>query len=138
DRGNGYSYGWDQATPGVDRNSPNSPDQRYDTLNDYWASTWEIAVPNGTYMVHLVAGDSDNFDSIFKLNVEGVPTVNGIPTTTNRWIEGTQTVTVNDGRLTVSQGAGAYNNKICFIDISPAGGGLQLVNAVSGINQTVT
>lgn len=35
DRGNGYTYGWDQlATSGMkDRNAPHSDDQRYDTLN---------------------------------------------------------------------------------------------------------
>jgi hypothetical protein len=36
-------------------------------------------------------------------------------------VEGTQTVTLNDGRLTVRSAAGASNNKICFIDIEPAG-----------------
>jgi hypothetical protein len=121
DRGNGYSYGWDQSTLAVDRNSAGSPDQRYDTLNVWWANSWEITVPNGTYTVHVVAGDADYYDSIFRINVEGVLTVNGTPTSTMHWLEGTQTITVNDGKLTVSQGAGSYNNKICFIDISPAG-----------------
>jgi hypothetical protein len=39
DCGNGYSYGWDQSTIAVDRNAANSPDQRYDTLSVWWAST---------------------------------------------------------------------------------------------------
>ena len=47
--------------------------------------------------------------------------MNGTPTGTTHWIEGTQTVMVNDGKLTLSQGAGSYNTKICFIDIAPAG-----------------
>jgi hypothetical protein len=45
----------------------------------------------------------------------------------NRWVSGTRTVTVSDGRLTVSNGTGASNNKICFIDITPAGGGATAV-----------
>jgi hypothetical protein len=79
---------------------------------------WEISVPNGTYTVHLVAGDAEYIDSIYKLNVEGVLTVNGTPTSTNHWIEGTQTVTVNDGKLTVSSASGFSNNKLCFIEIT--------------------
>ena len=43
-------------------------------------------------------------------------TVSGTPTTTTRWIEGTSTVTVTDGRLTIRSGAGAINNKICFVE----------------------
>jgi len=53
---------------------------------------------------------------VFKINVEGVLTVNGTPTSATHWIEGTQTVTVNDGKLTVSGANGNDNNKICFID----------------------
>ena len=125
DRGNGYTYGWNTETSQTrDRNSANSPDQRYDTLNSWYNGAndaangiWEIAVPNGTYSVHVVAGDADYYDSVFKINVEGVLTVNGTPTSTTRWIEGTQTVTVNDGKLTVSRATGSYNNNICFIDI---------------------
>jgi hypothetical protein len=44
--------------------------------------------------------------------------VSGTPTTSTRWIAGSKTVTVADGRLTVSNGSGASNNKICFIDIT--------------------
>jgi hypothetical protein len=45
---------------------------------------------------------------------EGVLTVNGA----GRWVEGTQTVNVADGRLTVASAAGASGNKICFVEIS--------------------
>jgi hypothetical protein len=129
-RGNGYSYGWNVANTSFtrDRNSSRSLDQRYDTLNHMQKSggaSWEIALPNGTYQVFLVAGDADRYDSIFRLNVEGILTVAGTPNSTTRWVSGTQTVTVTDGRLTVSNGTGADNNKICFIDITPvpSGGG---------------
>ena len=43
--------------------------------------------------------------------------VNGTPTSATRWIEGTATVTVSDGRLTVSNGSGASNNKVSYLDI---------------------
>ena len=76
-------------------------------------------MPNGTYVVRVVSGDATNFDSVFRTTVEGVLTVSGTPTTTTRWIEGTSTVTVTDGRLTIRSGAGASNNKICFVEITP-------------------
>jgi hypothetical protein len=124
-RPNGERYGWnaDNAAQTRDRNLSNSPDQRYDTLTHLQKSgnpnaVWEIAVPNGTYTVRAVAGDPGNFDSVFRLNVEGILTVSGTPTSASRWVEGTSTVTVGDGRLTVSNGSGASNNKICFIEIS--------------------
>jgi glucose/arabinose dehydrogenase len=124
-RGNGQSYGWtaDNTAQTRDRNASNSPDQRYDTLTHlqkaaYPDAIWEIAVPNGSYSVRVVSGDATNIDSVFRMTVEGVLTVNGTPTTTTRWIEGTSTVTVTDGRLTIRSGSGASNNKICFVDIT--------------------
>ena len=124
-RGNGQTYGWnaDNSAQTRDRNAANSADQRYDTLNHLQKpavpdAVWEIAVPNGTYVVRVVSGDASNFDSVFRMTVEGTLTVSGTPTTTTRWIEGTSTVTVADGRLTIRSGAGASNNKICFVEIS--------------------
>jgi glucose/arabinose dehydrogenase len=124
-RGNGYTYGWnaDNSTTTRDRNATNSPDQRYDTLAHLQKpenpnAVWEIAVPNGTYTVKVVSGDPSHFDGVFKLNVEGTLAVNGTPTSSNRWVEGTVTVTVSDGKLTITNAAGASNNKICFIEVS--------------------
>jgi glucose/arabinose dehydrogenase len=124
-RTGGERFGWnlDNATQTRDRNLANSPDQRYDTLTHLQKpenpnASWEIAVPNGTYTVRVVAGDPGYFDSVLRVNVEGVLTVSGTPTSATRWIEGTSTVTVSDGRLTLTNGAGASNNKICFVEIS--------------------
>jgi glucose/arabinose dehydrogenase len=125
-RGNGQSYGWtqDNTAQTRDRNAANSPDQRYDTLTHlqkpaYPDAIWEIALINGTYRVRVVSGDASHVDSVFRTTVEGVLTVSGTPTTSTRWIEGTATVTVTDGRLTIRSGAGASNNKICFVEITP-------------------
>jgi hypothetical protein len=73
---------------------------------------------NGTYRVRIVAGDAANVDSVFRTTAEGVLTVSGTPTSATRWLEGTSTVTVTDGRLTIRSGAGASNNKICFVEIT--------------------
>jgi hypothetical protein len=124
-RGNGQSYGWnaDNGAQTRDRNSTLSPDQAYDTLTHLQKAanpnaTWEIALPSGSYTVRIVSGDADNFDSVFRIAAEGVLTVSGTPTTSNRWLEGTVTVTVTDGRLTLSNAAGGRNNKICFVEIT--------------------
>ena len=125
-RGNGQTYGWnaDNTAQTRDRNASNSPDQRYDTLTHFQKpanpdAIWEIAVVNGTYRVRIVSGDASNFDSVFRTTAEGVLVVSGTPTTSTRWLEGTSTVVVTDGRLTIRTGAGASNNKICFVEISP-------------------
>jgi hypothetical protein len=122
-----WTYGWNVNNPTArDRNSANSPDQRYDTLIHLQKAAspnavWELAVPNGTYRVHLVSGDPTQVNSVFRVNVEGVLVVNGTPTSAARWVEGTATVTVGDGRLTVGNAPGASNNKVCFLDIERPG-----------------
>ena len=121
----GLSFGWnaDNSAQTRDRNAANSPDQRYDTLTHLQKpqnpnASWELAVPNGSYRVRAVSGDPSNFDGTFRLNAEGVTVVNGTPTSAQRWIEGTVTVSNHHGRLTVSNGSGAVNNKLNFIEVT--------------------
>jgi glucose/arabinose dehydrogenase len=126
DRGNGQTYGWnvDNTAQMRDRNAGNSPDQRYDTLGYMQKPAnpngfWELAVPNGSYLVRVVAGDPVYFDQVVRIVVEGTLAVSGTTTSAARWIEGTSTVTVTDGRLTISNGTGANVNELCFIEITP-------------------
>jgi len=125
-RANDLFFGWDvdNTAGALDRNSTRSPDQRYDTFNQLQrpggGRLWEIAVPNGRYGVFAVAGDPNVFSSTtYRLDVEGTLLVSGTPTSGNRWVSGSNVVTVADGRLSVGNASGASNNKICFIDISP-------------------
>lgn len=135
-RTNGLEYGWSgDATRGVDDRTADkfaykpalkARDRRYETVchmdfKSYVAEpvSWEIAVPNGKYKVHLSAGDARFFDSVYAIDVEGVLTVDGIPDSDHRWFEGTKVVMVKDGRLTVSGHPNGDNNKINFIDITP-------------------
>jgi hypothetical protein len=121
------SYGWTaRNNTARDRNSTRSPDQRYDTLIHMQKpanpnAVFEFAVPNGTYRIHLVSGDPTQVNSVFRVNVEGVLVVSGTPTSANRWVEGTATITVSDGRLTVSNATGASNNKVNYLDIERPG-----------------
>ena len=123
-RGNGLTYGWAVANPyAVDRNSSLSKDQRYDTVA-YFQKTntpavWEVAVPNGSYQVHIVSGDPSWTGDTQRVNVEGALAVNFTTNSTTRWVEGTVTATVTDGRLTVTPASGAVNAKIDYIDITP-------------------
>jgi hypothetical protein len=125
-RGNGQTYGWnaDNSAQTRDRNSTLSADQTYDTLAHLQKpanpnATWEIALANGSYDVRIVSGDADNYDSVFRIAAEGILVVNGTPTSSARWVAGTATVSVADGRLTVTNGTGSSNNKICLVEITP-------------------
>jgi probable HAF family extracellular repeat protein len=122
-RGGGLTFGWNVANGANarDRNAARSPDQRYDTLNHMQkpggGTWWEIAVPSGRYLVHVVAGDPVATDSTFRITVEGVPTVSGTPSGSRHWIEGTVLVNVTDGRITVANGSGAVNDKLNYVDV---------------------
>jgi len=127
-----------------ERGSTVSPDKRYDTLDHFHNTTsgslpgnnfWEIALPNGIYQVRVVAGDPSNSDSFYSLFAEATkdPTTNqplndgsGVqlmaqaPGTVgiSHFVDsGFVTVEVTDGNLTISEGPGASNGKIDFIDI---------------------
>lgn len=133
-RSNGLTYGWNiDNRDGRDRGA--LPDQRYDTLHHLQKNgqnlTWELAIANGTYTVRVVAGDPSYNDSVYKVNVEGQLTVNGTPTSTNRFLEGTKTVSVTDGRLTISSASGAVNNKIAFVEICAGSNPFPVVSVVA-------
>ena len=122
DRGNGFAYGWNKSHTDTarDRNSSKSPDERYDTFITMKSSAkWEIALPNGEYDVHLVAGDPITWvNRRYAVNVEGQLAFDQVPNTNNRWVEGTVTVTVSDGKLTLTSATGALSNNLAFIDIA--------------------
>ena len=137
DRTNGQFYGW--TTPGGTnivrdarwRSNVVSPDLRYDTflhmmkanLNDpSIGAFWEIALPNGPYLVRIVCGESDNADGNYVFDVEGSisPAYNAVGTVgVARWGDLVVTCAVTDGRLTIKNAPGAVNNKIAFVDIYP-------------------
>ncbi|MBN2474599.1 MAG: lamin tail domain-containing protein [Pirellulales bacterium] len=121
DRGNGYAYGWTRYVDET-RDRGQHADQRYDTLDHMQKAatpdTWEITVPNGNYDVFLVCGDPSFTDQVNTMDVEG--TVFADPDGEDNFDEYSGTVTVADGRLTVTPAPGASNAKIAFIEISSA------------------
>ena len=123
-RGAGLSYGWNAANnSAIDRNSSLSPDQRYDTFAQMQVGgnfSWEIAVPNGAYNVKLFAGDPVSNNAFYHLFAESTQLINGAPSNAQRWIGANNVVNVTDGRLTITNGANAVNNKINFIEVTKA------------------
>jgi len=132
---NGFAYGWsedireqmrdrNEARYKKDKDPAIKMDRRYDFMaymdNDKMKSpvTWEMGLPNGSYKVRVVAGDATKYDSIYGLTAEQMVVVNGVPDTGHRWIEGTVTVNLADGRLSIGHTPIASNNKLCFIEIT--------------------
>jgi hypothetical protein len=128
-RTDGLTYGWldtagaPTANPNTrNRNNAASPDERYDTLNHVQTASgtfnWAILVPNGAYQVSITAGDPDYYTGIsYQLAAEGVVVANGTPSAANRWISGSQQVTVTDNVLNLTSPLTTTANKINFIDI---------------------
>jgi len=124
-RGNGLTYGWSRDNTADARDRDANADQRYDTLvhmqKDHGGgdvtSAWSIALPNSTYSVHVVAGDTSNTDSIHAVTANGVTLTTGLPAGQN-FYEATATVAVTNGLLTIAPAVGAANAKLCYVDIS--------------------
>jgi hypothetical protein len=144
----GLTYGWNQdnTVNMRDRDSAASPDELHDGLGHMQkpnnpSAWWGLAVPNGTYSVHLLSGDPNYIDSVYEIAVGatrsgstfsgGVLAINGVPTATHHWFANTVTVTVTGGVLYVSKAPGASNNKINAIDITQV---LPGVNSSTGYN----
>lgn len=121
DRGNGYSYGWNTDHTG--RTFAYSPLPGYEMVwGAQWSlikmlpgssTSWEIALPNGTYDVSILAAGYQCQGQLQQIAVEGVLVVNG----TAGWdydtyVGGTQTISLSDGRLTVTNGLSADLNCI--------------------------
>ncbi|MEM6391555.1 MAG: carbohydrate-binding protein [Planctomycetota bacterium] len=122
-RGNGQSYGWlgsDQDRT-RDRNSPNAPDQRFDTLNHLFdgstARTWELGLANGQYTVRLQAGDPAYADQVNTFALEGITLTD--PDGQDNFDTFLVNVEVTDGRLTLTDALGADNAKVQFIEVTP-------------------
>ena len=70
---------------------------------------WEIAVPDGQYKVRLTAGG--------RVDAEGLAVVTAAPTAARPFAQGTRTITVSDGRLTLTADGGG-NAQIADIEIT--------------------
>ncbi|MDB5297606.1 MAG: conserved repeat domain protein [Phycisphaerales bacterium] len=119
---NGQSYGWSKThvASAVDRNVV--ADQLLDTdIGVYSGAKWELAVPNGTYVVKVSVGDA-KVATTNTVVIEGTTTLFSasklaIKTFANK----TATVTVTDGKLTLSAGSAAdLVTRVNYIEVSKA------------------
>src|ERR1019366_6293612 len=123
-QGNGYSYGWETGLSTnnvIARNAACSQDLRYDTLCQMQADgshVWAVAVPNGRYLVHLVAGDPLYTSGLYRIMVKNILMLNGVSSASNRWVEGLGTVVITNGLLTISNAPGSISNRIAYVKIS--------------------
>lgn len=121
----GQQYGWNLINNEA-RDRDATSDQRYDTCNHLQKQNglrWELALPAGTYEVRIVRGDAAFTNQVNHLLVEGVAMRD--PDGQDHHDDDTVTVTVNDGRLTITPAGDAVNAKLCFIEIVnvPVGNG---------------
>ena len=121
DRGYGWTTGpssWGTR----DRDNTNSPDQAYDTMIHVSpASSWEYALPNGTYRVTICMGDPSYPEGTENVQVEGIAVIdNATLSSSTPWIENTATVNVVDGRLTVTFTGSTDPARLCWLRIESA------------------
>ena len=125
-RSGGYSYGWNTSNTRYtfDRNSTLSYSERYDGGEQMQGGGtsryWHITVPNGTYNVRVVAGDANFTNAYYSIDVNGVAAVRGQGNQDSHWFDGTVKVTVTNGDISLTNGVGAFNNRINFVEITPA------------------
>ncbi|MHC4536287.1 MAG: PA14 domain-containing protein [Planctomycetota bacterium] len=119
DRGNGWSYGWNQNMTNQtrDRDNAAAPDQRYDTIIHFRSlgAVWEIELPNGTYNLFIVCGDPAYPDTNNRIIIED-ELLSDDPDGEDMFDEFEFTVTISDGRLSWSAPDDSYV-KPCFIEI---------------------
>ena len=80
---------------------------------------WEVAVPDGHYLVQVGLGDPAYIDSVYHLDIEGQAELVLNPTAEAPLFEDARDVEVRDGRLTITNGSNAVNNKIFHVMIIP-------------------
>ncbi|WP_433362448.1 Ig-like domain-containing protein [Actinoplanes sp. CA-142083] len=155
-RGNGQTYGWvslDEGTPlslvgnGRNRGSSANSDVRLATLihtqlpsgsaGVHTPGRWELAVPNGLYTVTAAVGDAGTaVDSVHYVSIEDQNAVAAfVPAAATKHAIATRTVTVADGKLTLSPQAGT-NTKLDYVDVAsvPAAAAIPAVRAVTPAN----
>ena len=119
DRGNGYSYGWDEDIQADARERSANTDQRYDTvvqMQEGDPRTWEIELPNGSYELFIACGDAQYDDQINTIDVEGNVLVD--PDGRSNYDEYNVNVFLTDGRLTIKPALGGIKCKLLFLHIS--------------------
>lgn len=131
DQGTGLSYGW--VVPGTDqpadlvglgrnRSDDSVTDPRLRTFmhmqSESQHGNWELATPNGAYVVTVGVGDPSYLDSTHWISIENQNAVaEFVPTSGERFATVSRTVWVADGRLTLDATQGT-NTKISYVTVT--------------------
>ena len=111
----GLSFGWDADNTADAATRAGPADRATSTFEVLHAGSntgghsWEIALADGQYKVHVAAGG--------RVDAEGKPVVTASPTAARPFAQGTRTITVSDGRLTLTAG-GADDTDIASVEIT--------------------
>ena len=116
-------YGWVKGPYSMgtrDRNSSASPDQAYDTMIHVDPSSiWEINIPNGAYTVTICNGDASFAKGIQNVQINGTTIIDHITLSNETlWVEKTATITVTDGKLSVTFAGDTDPARLCWVTIS--------------------
>ncbi len=144
DRGNGYSYGWNEdnssnafwrltiSTKDETSLVPVDTDYRRNSIitTADGARYWEIGLDNGMYYVHLMCGEPGDPRNLYDpsanvlrnntMNIEGTIVTDPDGALNSDYDEYYAVVNVTDGNLTISQAPGGDDSAVCFVDIHPA------------------
>lgn len=118
-------YGWTTGPSSMgtrDRDNTNSPDQAYDTMIHVAPSSmWEIALPNGTYHVTICSGDASFAQGTQNVQAEGMSVIdNELLSSNTPWVERSATITISDGRLSITFTGSTDPARLCWLTITSA------------------
>lgn len=128
DDGSAYTscrgYGWTTTLTSQTHDRNANSDQRLDTFvfsNPNTASTWNLDLPNGNYLVSLASGDASVNAGPITVILEGLPLFYNRTTNRNTFLSFTNLpITVTDGNLTITLGAASGSSLLNFIAITPS------------------
>ncbi|MFN8075521.1 MAG: PQQ-dependent sugar dehydrogenase [Kineosporiaceae bacterium] len=113
----GLRFGWSADRSAWTRDRNVLEDQVRDTLVHVRDATWSLALPRGVYRVSAVGGDPAFYDSVEKVDAEGVRLLDGTPLSWRRFVTGSADVPVTDGQLTLTTAAGGSNVKLNAVTV---------------------
>jgi hypothetical protein len=122
DRGHGLSYGWNVThTESARYFQPPFPslDVKLWTVVEMAGGSetkWEVAVPNGWYQVTVVAGGPQT-TTRQRVTAEGMSIIDEYVGEYAPWVKAVAEVSVDDGRLTLTNTEGAGGTRLCYVDI---------------------